>query len=248
VILSIRHKFILVRGRKVAGTSVEMALSTLCGDGDIVSPMVPVDELQRQRIGGYCGNYSDDPRFERAYLKVVLNATETELGAIPLPRSRYHAHSSLRQIEAAYPRSIAGFRVICIERNPYAKVISALNMRRGYADAMDGGDSSSLPDRIVRDLDKALLRGGLERLRSIELYRSASGAIVAEPLRYESLREDCDSFLRSIGVTHSVRLPHAKKGLMANRIDPACIFRRDQLDAINALFAEEFERFGYRRI
>jgi hypothetical protein len=46
----------------------------------------------------------------------------------------------------------------------------------------------------------------------------------------------------------SIGLPHAKRGLMANSIDPPSVFRRDQLDVINALFAEEFERFGYPRL
>jgi hypothetical protein len=248
MILSVRHNFIFLRGRKVAGTSVEMALSTLCGGADIASPMLPVDELHRQRIGGFCGNYSDDPLLEKAYVQVVLDAPPDLLPRIPLPRSHYHAHSSLRQIARRYPRPISGFRVICVERHPYAKVLSALNMRRGYADLAGAGDLSAHVDQIVRHFDKAMAHRGFDRLRSLDLYRDASGAIVAEPLRYESLERDFDALLQSMGVAGRVELPHAKKGLMANRIDPACIFRRDQLDAMNLLFAEEFDRFGYSRL
>ena len=47
MILSEKHKFVFIKGMKVAGTSVEMALSTLCGPHDIVTPISPIDELAR---------------------------------------------------------------------------------------------------------------------------------------------------------------------------------------------------------
>ena len=39
MIISHRHKFIYLKARKVAGTSVEVALAQHCGDGDIVTPV-----------------------------------------------------------------------------------------------------------------------------------------------------------------------------------------------------------------
>lgn len=245
MILSVKHNFIFIRGRKVAGTSVEMALSTLCGVADIASPMLPADERERQRLGGRCGNYGD-PLFERAYLNAVLAASPAELAGIPVPRSDYHAHSSLRQIAEAYGAPISGLRVISVERNPYAKVISALNMRRGYAAA--ASDPRPLAERIGPHFDKAMKHRGLDRLRSLEIYRAPDGKIEVEAMRYENLQADFDAFVRSLGIDRHIEIPHAKKGLMANRIDPASVFRRDQLDAINALFVEEFERFGYSRV
>src|SRR5471032_1265859 len=92
MILSFRHRFLFVRARKVAGTSVEIALSTLCGQDDIAPPMIAVDERVRQDMGGHCGNYSDNPVFERAYLEAVRTATPETLGAIPQPPSFYGPH------------------------------------------------------------------------------------------------------------------------------------------------------------
>jgi hypothetical protein len=43
-------------------------------------------------------------------------------------------------------------------------------------------------------------------------------------------------------------LPHAKKGLLADQIDPRNHFTSAQIGTINKLFAEEFEAFGYDRI
>lgn len=248
MILSIRHGFIFVRARKVAGTSVEMALSTLCGGEDIVNPMIPPDELRRQRMNGFCGNYSGNPAFEKAYVKRVLEASPDELARLPMPPAIYHAHMTLREIAARYPGSIAGFRVICVERDPYARVISALTMHQGFRDYSRLGEMRGDPGAMADAFDRMAAGGGLDELRSLDFYRDERGAIVAEPLRYERLQADLDAFTRSLGIPDPIPLPHAKKGLMANAIDPASVFRRDQIDAINHSLAEEFEQFGYRRL
>ncbi len=39
MISSHRHKFVYLKARKVAGTSVEVALARHCGEGDIVTPI-----------------------------------------------------------------------------------------------------------------------------------------------------------------------------------------------------------------
>lgn len=249
MILSIRHGFIFVRARKVAGTSIEMALSTLCGGSDIANAMMPPDELRRQRIGGFCGNYSGNPAFEKAYVARVLAASSPEeLSQVPMPPSDYGPHMTLREIAARYPGSIDGFRVICVERDPYARVISALTMRQSLSGYARHGEMRGSTEGVADAFDRMAADGGLGLLRSIDFYRDAAGGIVAEPLRYERLQEDFDALTRSLGVKEPIPLPHAKKGLMANAIDPASVLRRDQIDTINRVLAEEFETFGYRRL
>lgn len=44
MILSKEHKFVFIKGRKVAGTSVEVFLSEICGKNDIITPITPIDE------------------------------------------------------------------------------------------------------------------------------------------------------------------------------------------------------------
>jgi len=52
MIYSKQNDFLFIKGGKVAGTSVEMALSTVCGPEDIITPITPADELERLRLGG----------------------------------------------------------------------------------------------------------------------------------------------------------------------------------------------------
>ncbi len=66
MILSVRHKFVFIKGMKVAGTSVEMALAPLCGPADIITPISPIDERERMARGGLCcTNYAERSRCRR---------------------------------------------------------------------------------------------------------------------------------------------------------------------------------------
>src|SRR5215813_7772316 len=65
MILSEAHRFLFVKGVKVGGTSVEIALSTVCGPEDIVTPITPIDELKRLETGAGARNYSNDRAAER---------------------------------------------------------------------------------------------------------------------------------------------------------------------------------------
>lgn len=55
MIVSHRHRFIFIKTQKVAGTSVEIALSKFLGPDDVVTPILdPADEALRRRLG-VCG-------------------------------------------------------------------------------------------------------------------------------------------------------------------------------------------------
>ena len=51
MIINHEYKFIFLKTRKVAGTSLEIALSKFCNQGDIITPIVHEDELLRKKLG-----------------------------------------------------------------------------------------------------------------------------------------------------------------------------------------------------
>ena len=51
MIISHKHKFIFVKTRKTAGTSLEIGLSEHCGAQDVITPISPKDELLRASLG-----------------------------------------------------------------------------------------------------------------------------------------------------------------------------------------------------
>jgi hypothetical protein len=52
MIVSHRHRFIFLKTRKTAGTSIEIALSKHCGPDDIITEVTPEDEQLRREWGG----------------------------------------------------------------------------------------------------------------------------------------------------------------------------------------------------
>jgi hypothetical protein len=101
VIASHAHRFVFVKTRKTAGTSLEIALSRHCGPDDIVTRISPADEELRAAAGGV------PPQNDR-----------TE------PSS--YAHMGARRVIAVIGRQTwDAYFTFAVERNPFDVVASS---------------------------------------------------------------------------------------------------------------------------
>jgi hypothetical protein len=246
MILSHRHRLIFVKGRKVAGTSIEMLLARVCGPEDVVTPILRIDERERISMGAGPRNYSADPQLEAAYLRLVAEAPARELRRLRAPRGPWFNHMPLRGVLALCPAA-AGYRVVAAERSPYAKLISFLNMEQTMRSYRRGGAMRGDPERFAQDFDSLDADGRLGAVCNIDLYRATDGALGVELLRYETLQSDMDALLASLGEAPAP-LPYAKRGLMSDASDALALLRPDQIERINQVYAEEFDAFGYPRL
>jgi hypothetical protein len=271
MILSHRWRFIFIKGRKVAGTSVEMALSTICGTNDVVTPIAPRDEAARLRAGGLCRNYAQDPAEELPYRAAIARFVKEggdRFDTLPqsligglfrwiiterngfitepsvFPGLRYFNHMSLRDVLRRHDGDLSGYQVFCIERSPYSKALSSANMWATFASYSSGGAMRADRQQLTRALDLMIENGSISVVRNIDLYRGLDGSVAARVLRYTELPGALHAFLAELGAPPPV-LPHAKKGLMADTLDPRALLRPDQIAKLNELFREEFQAFGY---
>jgi len=84
------------------------------------------------------------------------------------------------------------------------------------------------PEELAKALDLAIGDGSISLARNIDLYRGTDGHLAARVLRYSELPGALHRFLAELGAPAPV-LPHAKKGLMADTLDPRGCFDRTRL-------------------
>jgi len=81
VIVSHEHRFIFLKTRKTAGTSVEIALSRICGPEDIITPITETDEHLRKTLGGRPPQHYTSPPLEmKARAHLPANAVRRIVG------------------------------------------------------------------------------------------------------------------------------------------------------------------------
>jgi len=249
VIYSKKNDFLFIKGRKVAGTSVEMALATVCGPEDIITLITPIDELERLRLGGRgAQNYCGDPAAERAYLEKLAKADVSDIADIDSPRAKFRGHMWLREVKLLC-NGLPTDRIFCVERCPYAKIISSANMSGRFEQYKRDGQPMELNiGHLVRVIENKFEYETIGETRNINQYRDANGDMRLRVLRYESLTEQFAQLMAEYGISPAPILPHAKQGANSSALDPRTIFTRQQLDKINEIYAEEFDAFGYERL
>jgi hypothetical protein len=223
-------------------------LSQICGPDDIITPFGPHDKLQRLREFGTHGrNYAASRELEQQYLSLVTSGTSPPQIRIPTGDGIYYNHMSLLEVEDL-GNDIAGILTFCVERSPYAKVLSYVNMALVRKRRQAGQEPRvSTLEEIKYSAGNYLADGSIRSVNNIGLYKDRSGHIAAEVLCHERLADDFPKLLRRIGAP-AIGLPRAKPGINSNSLDPKQFFRRDQIDQINAMFREEFSAFGYNML
>jgi hypothetical protein len=239
MILSHKHRFVFIKGLKVAGTSAEIALSQMCGERDIITPISPADERYRLGTSGEPRNYSH-PELEAEYLRAVA---EKPIGEVRLPKSPFYNHMTLVEVLERFPEA-REYRLLFVERSPYEKVISLANWAKHRTAYDNGGALPRQENDIAREVDRTIADRSILKARNIDRYRDEAGKITSQGWRYETLAGQLEAFARSLGA-NIPGLVHAKRGLDTSRLPIGKTLRRDQIDFVNEMFADEFEAFGY---
>lgn len=121
MIISHKHKFIFVKLRKTAGTSLEIALSGICGDEDVITPISAKDEKVRLEMGFHGAQHFDGD-------------------------TSFYNHMPASEIKQKIPAGMWNeYFKFCFERNPWDKVVSH------YFHRNRAGGFSSIKDYLLHD-------------------------------------------------------------------------------------------------
>jgi hypothetical protein len=235
MIISHQHKFIFIKTRKTAGTSIEIALSKYCGPDDVITPLAPEDEQKRQELG-YRGAQN--------YYIPLRNHEPLDLIRALRHGSRlpYYNHAGAAFIIKHIDRDIwdAYFK-FCFERNPWDKVVSRYH-QLSHAQA----DYPSISDFIQsRQVDPFNLFDLYTYFSEFDLYTYFSEIIVDRVFLYEQLEQSLQAIAAKLGIDEPIELPRTKAGFRKDRRSYRDVLSQSDRTKIAQVFAREIAYFGY---
>jgi hypothetical protein len=228
LIVSHRHRFIFVKTKKTAGTSMEIALSGICGPDDVITPITPPDEAERRRLGlpGPQNLRPDRPGSRaRKWLSSALP------GRNP-PRFRNHMLASgIRRLLP--PATWDSYFKFCFDRNPWDRTISLFHWLGG--------------ERRFGTI-AGFIRSGEERPFSNYDRYSIDGIVALDHVyRYEDMGKALEEISRLIGLPRPLSLPdhRAKGGARGDHRHYREVLTAEERDLISVICAREIRLLGY---
>lgn len=220
------HRFIFIKTHKTAGTSIEIALSSLCGPGDIITTISPEDEATRQALG-FRG-----PQHQIVPLSAYAGADWVRLLRRG-QRARFRNHATAAEIIDHLPTDVwRGYFKFCFERNPWDKVVSGYFWDRKF------GSRTSLQDYV--------LSGRANKWSNFDHYSVRGEIVVDAVLRYENLDKEVDALFKRFGGESAPRLPLAKHSTRLDRRHYSLLMGHEEREKVARVYAREIAHFGYR--
>ncbi len=224
MILSHKYRFIFLKTRKTAGTSIEISLSRYCGRRDVLTPLWCEDEALRRDLGLRPQNYG--PSLREYSLRDLLRLL---LKGRPKAGLRFYNHMTAREIrQLVGERTWGSYFKFCFERDPWDKVLSQFHF-----------DNQGRPDfdHFVRHADL---------WSDFESY-TIDGKLAVDFLgRYENLVADLQAVCRQLGIPFDAWLPRAKGHYRQDRRPVEEVYTRSQAAIVSERFAREIALLGYR--
>ncbi len=227
MIVSHRHRYIFVRTRKTAGTSVEIALSKFCGPDDIVTR--DADDALRRELG-YPGPQNDGG----------ISLTQYTFGEwrrflLRGERARFKNHMAAARIRALVGENIwRSYYKFAIERDPWDKAISLYYWRT----------RNEAPRRPLLQFLKEV---GTRSLSNAHIYLIDGQVAVDRIIAYEHLTAQLEEVRVKIGLPEPLSLPRAKGTHRVERSNDAQLIGSAERAVIDDACQREIALLGFRR-
>jgi hypothetical protein len=237
MLVSHRYKFIFLKTRKTASTSVEYYFEPFCLGPEEDSPgdqALPY-ESSHGIIGKRGNRYVEERTWQFQYSYPFVRALRQKKMA------KWHNHMSARkvrrQVETEVWESYLKFATI---RNPFTKVISSYFFKKSKARIPVG-----TPEEERMAFRHWILDGKFPVDRRI--YCIGEDYILDEVIRYENLEQEMARICRKLQIPwDSKRLGNSKGGIRPDWAIPAFLFDSETQGIVEREYAFEIHKFGYR--
>lgn len=217
MLLSNEHRFIFVKTRKTAGTSVEISLSRYMRDPkDIITTITPEDEGQRSMFDVVPRNW-EGPNGERWYQN----------------------HMTAVEIAELQPERFPEYTTWTIERNPWSKCVSMFHWLKEYRSWAPGEDELKL------GFTGWLLSERADMPLNWWHYTESDHLVVDHVLRYEDLRHELTVLCEKTGIPWDGWLPLAKGHFRPPGVPYSAYYNDETRAYVAHIFRMEIQKWGY---
>lgn len=239
MIVSHRHRFIFLKTKKTAGSSVEVALSPVLGPDDVVTPVGEGGEAMRQGVRAQNTLIPPERREPWQALRGFF-WRHRKLGHVVWPGLEYDGasywpHVHARVVRDTLPEDVwSSYLKVSIERNPWDREVSWYFYR--FRDPARRPSFETFVKRISarRPID------------NFDIY-GIDGRVVADlVIPYERLADGFAEFQARVGIPDPVTLPRVKGEHRARDADWRTLYTDETRDIVARRYAREIAAFGYR--
>jgi hypothetical protein len=233
-IISHKHKFIFIKNPKIAGTSIEVALSQHIGPEDVLTPLIDLndkDRISKSEIYISPQNYIYSSRVNhfKAFPRLLYRTLRPGI----YPQLFIESESAVNLRNMLGKNIFDSYYKFCFERNPYDKVVSS------YYYSLSKANHHFSFQRYMNQ------RGYIAN--NWHLYTENDQILVDDVYKFESLEDEIKILSDKLGL--AIKLPvHKFKGKSRKEgmtykdlVKPGSAEKK----RIDKEFKKEFEAFNY---
>lgn len=251
MIISYRHKFIFIRPRKVAGTSVEIVLSRSCGDDDVIVPLGRGLQFDNSK-----NKDCFDPISPRNANVLDLGNDISSSGGVHLPPWVIRAKFGAKEWDEYFKFTIV--------RNPWDQFVSyyyynfcadwpggqktkrgSLRNRYLFWRAQRNYETGRHKENIEFSLKKALPFARRMTEMPMFYFIDSGGGYADYVIRFENLQKDFDEVCRLLGIRGGA-LPRTKSRFRPEGDDYRNYYTSHSRTYIASKCWRLIDTFGYR--
>jgi hypothetical protein len=227
MIINHKYRFIYLKTKKTAGTSVEIALSRYCDGNDVLSRIGRKDEPKRTALGyqGPANYLIPKERYSRKdWIRHYLLREEI----------CYWNHMPAREVrERIGPGIWDSYFKFCVERNPWDRAISAYYW--------ENRSRKRMPDfyRFLRKMQRR------DMLSNFSTYSIDGKIAVDAVLLYENLGAELERLVQRLGLPGGLELPDAKREYRKDRRPYREFYSERERNLVAEACAREIAEFRY---
>ncbi|MGP1383519.1 MAG: sulfotransferase family 2 domain-containing protein [Thainema sp.] len=225
MIISHKHKFIFIKTEKTAGTSIEIALSKVCGDDDIITPLILEDEQARQKVAnrGAQNYWVDFGKYTlKDWAKLLIKGKR---------RSFYHHIGAQEVKQLIAPEVWNSYYKFAFERNPWDKTIS------WYYWTYKSEPRPSLKEFIQS--------GRAGQVKGWSLYTIDDKIVVDKVAYFENLDQEIEEISTVLNLPEKLEIPRSKSGFRKAKKSYKELLDEEDKKQLDQIFEKEIGHFGY---